>query len=316
MVNVSAIELRGVDLPRVAASLESQGRVAGEHLLSCGLRRFAYVGFVQLAYVRQQYQAFSKTIRKVGASCIVFRLNRPVAADWSAGQQELASWLQALPKPVGVLAWNTNDGRRVIDACRLAKLSVPEQVAILTCDDDEILCEACSPSLSGVVTPVQQIGRDAAALLDRLMCGRRPPKRPLFIDPIGVASRHSTDILAVEDQELAQAVRFIRTHASQRIGVSDVLRAVPISRRRLEMGFREELGLLAGRRDPPGPSSAGQGTVGRNRPIHPRGGHRLGIRLAGVPNIRVQAGYGTQSVEVSQSGSGSGETNMQNQSDV
>lgn len=118
---------------------------------------------------------------------------------------------------------------------------MPEQVAVLAADNDELLCEACNPSLSGIALTSERIGFEAAKLLDRMMHGVAPPKRPLLLEPTGVVTRQSTDTLAVEDPDLARAVAFIRSHATDPIQVSDVLVEVPVSRW-LERRFHEVLG--------------------------------------------------------------------------
>ncbi len=118
---------------------------------------------------------------------------------------------------------------------------MPEQVAILGGDDDELLCEACSPSLSGLAVASERIGHAAAELLDRLMRGLRPPKTPNLFPPAGVITRQSTDTLAIDDADLARAIRYLREHAPEPITVDSVLREVPISRRKLERNFRQVL---------------------------------------------------------------------------
>lgn len=242
VVNVSAIELRGVDLPRVAGRPEASGCLAGDHFLERGLRSFAYVGLLRLAYVQHHYHAFANRVSKIGAGCRVFESEGASLGNWPACQKELVQWLKSLPRSVGILTWNATAGRRVIDACRFAGLAVPEQVAVLAGDDDELLCETCSPPLSGIAVPAQQIGYEAAALLSRLIRRQRPPKKPIFIDPTGIVARQSTDTLAIDDPDLVQAVRFIREHAGLPIRVEDVLEAVPFSRRELEMRFQQVLG--------------------------------------------------------------------------
>ena len=107
---------------------------------------------------------------------------------------------------------------------------------------DELLCETCIPSLSGIAVPSQQVGYEAAYHLDRLIRGEPTPPEPILIQPQGVVARHSTDILAIEEEDLASAIRFIRDHAADVMEVEDVLREVAISRRRLERGFQRVLG--------------------------------------------------------------------------
>jgi len=157
-------------------------------------------------------------------------------------RQTLTNWLRGLPKPAGILTWATPQGRDVLDACRWAGILVPEQIAVLSGDDDPLLAETCSPPLSGIAGAAEQIGHEAAALLERLMRKRRPPKRPTFIPPTGVVTRRSTETLAMENADLVQAVAYIRDHAAEPIRVEDVTEAVVISRRQLERYFQETLG--------------------------------------------------------------------------
>ncbi len=245
VVNVSGIELPGVDFCRVTTDLRMTGRLAAEHLVDRGLKNFAYAALSRFSYVQHQYQGFADTLTQAGGySCPSYQPGaRPVSrSEWLAQQRELARWLRKLPKPVGILAWATALGSQLIDICHEIGLSVPEDVAILGGDDDELMCETCSPSLSGVAVPSEQIGYEAAALLDRLMRGEDAGISPLFVVPHGVVARQSTDILAIDDDDVAEAIRFIRDHASKPMEVEDVLRAVAISRRRLERGFHKILG--------------------------------------------------------------------------
>ena len=151
-------------------------------------------------------------------------------------------WLKPLPKPIGILTWTTNCGREVINACRKADLLIPEQIAVLAADEDELLCELCNPPLSGIALTSERIGYEAAATLDRLMKGRRPTENLILIEPTGVISRQSTDTLAIDDVDVAHTVAFIRNHAGDQIQVEDVLRNVAVSRSQLERRFQEILG--------------------------------------------------------------------------
>jgi LacI family transcriptional regulator len=119
---------------------------------------------------------------------------------------------------------------------------VPDDVAVIGVDNDALLCELASPPLSSVIPNTHRTGYEAAALLDRMMRGKRVAPTAHLIAPLGVAARQSTDVLAVDDRAVARAVQFIREHACEGINVSDVLRAVPLSRRVLEQRFQRLLG--------------------------------------------------------------------------
>jgi LacI family transcriptional regulator len=244
VVNVSTAVLPGVSFPTVAADLRVAARLAVEHLLDQGFRHFGYFAPLGLSYVDVHYESFVERLAEAGHECSLLAARRGTGpnARWLTRQRDLQRWLKALPKPVAVLTWTSERGREVLYACRTLGLLVPEQVAILGGDEDTLLCETCNPPLSGVALTSERIGYEAAALLHRLLQGEPPPAEPILIEPTRVVVRQSTDILAIDDQDLARAIAFVRAHAGDPIQVRDVLRAVPVSRSWLERRFQESLG--------------------------------------------------------------------------
>ncbi|MBN1393877.1 MAG: substrate-binding domain-containing protein, partial [Pirellulales bacterium] len=149
---------------------------------------------------------------------------------------------QSLPKPLGVMACNDVRGRQIIEACALGGLSVPHDVAVVGVDEDPLLSELSNPPLSSVALNAEQGGYQAAKLLDDLMSGRQKRRQTLFVEPLWVVTRLSTDVFAVEDREVAAAVAYIRNHAKHPIGVGDVVKQIALSRRALEIRFHRILG--------------------------------------------------------------------------
>jgi LacI family transcriptional regulator len=147
-----------------------------------------------------------------------------------------------LPKPVGIMTANDDRGLQLLDACRRVRAPVPDQVAVLGVDNDEYLCSLSLPSLSSIDINSEETGYQAAALLDQMMGGKRPPARLPEIEPAGVIVRRSTDVLATQDADVIRAVQFIREHACQPLRVPDVLDHVSVSRATLEPRFRDVLG--------------------------------------------------------------------------
>jgi LacI family transcriptional regulator len=164
------------------------------------------------------------------------------APNWDEQQETIGRWLRALPKPLGVMACNDMRGQHVLDACRRYDLAVPEEVAVIGVDNDELLCSLCDPPLTSVVPNPERIGYDAAALLEALMQGERVGRTAQFVEPIGVVTRQSTDVLAIDQPNVVTALRYIREHACDGIGVADVLQQVPLTRSVLERLFRRYVG--------------------------------------------------------------------------
>jgi LacI family transcriptional regulator len=166
----------------------------------------------------------------------------PDPEGWEEEQERLAAWIASLPKPVGVMACNDERGLQVLDACRRAGASVPEQVAVIGVDDDEHLCDLSIPPMTSVDVNAEQIGYAAAELLDRMMSGRKPASRKTLLAPRGVVTRRSTDVLASEDPVVNQAAAFIRQHGGRGLQVPDVTAHVRMSRASLEPRMKRVLG--------------------------------------------------------------------------
>jgi LacI family transcriptional regulator len=161
----------------------------------------------------------------------------------------LASWLRSLPRPVGVLTPCDHWAVEVLQVCHDLGLRVPEDVAVLGVDDDEFFCRMARPALSSIILSGEAIGRLTAELIEsRLDKGnkRKQPAVELLVPPVGIATRRSTDVLAIENPFVVAAIRFIRDNHSGPIDVSDVLKEVPVSRRWLERRVRDAIGITLG----------------------------------------------------------------------
>jgi LacI family transcriptional regulator len=243
VVNVSGIAVTGADFPRVTTDLDASGRLAANYLLTRGFRSFAYFSLLGLSYVAKQHNAFAQAVNEAGYECASYEVKPLKGAEpnWNLDLTRLGEWLGSLPKPTGILTWTPSSAREVIYACDQAGLYVPEEIAVITGGDDELLCELLFTPVSGIKMPSEQIGYEAARLLDRLMKGRAVPKRDVMIPPVSIITRRSTDTLAVQDRAVVRALSFIRENVSQRIEVKDVVRVAGVSRRVLEKRFAKTL---------------------------------------------------------------------------
>jgi LacI family transcriptional regulator len=157
---------------------------------------------------------------------------------------KLLAWLDKLPKPVGVMAVDDTAAHDLSAACLQARLSVPDRVAIIGVNNDDLLCESAWPPLSSVDCDYSRVGYIAAANLDRMLGGERldDAQRAVRLAPLGIVRRQSTDLLAIADPTVAEAVQYIRENACKPCSVDDVLRVVPVNRRWLERQFQKNLG--------------------------------------------------------------------------
>jgi LacI family transcriptional regulator len=230
--NVSNFCSHPLRLPTVVPNDLAVGTMAADYLLSLGFRELGYCWGGDAPYSRLRLQALRE--RAAAAGIVLHECN--------ARQQDLGQWLMSLPKSIGVLGCNDDWAHRLLNAARRNGLKVPDEIAVLGVDDDELFNTMVSPSLSSIALPLEEIGYQAAALLDRIMDGEQPPEPTVLLPPVRVVARESTDVLSINDADVVQALRFIRTKAAQPLQVDDVLDHVPLSRRSLERKFRRLVG--------------------------------------------------------------------------
>ena len=227
--------------PWVKSDDRAIARLAAQHFLERGFEHFAFCGDDRFSWSVRRGEHFGLRIRSANRPCTLYQPSHP-PANSDAEIDEIGRWLLRLPKPVAVFACYDNRGQQILEACRRTNLSVPEEVAVLGVDNDEVLCALSPPPLSSIMLNPHRAGWEAAALLNLMMKGERLPPEAHLIPPVDIVTRQSSDILAVGDPKIARALRYIREHACEGIQVSDVLRHSPMARRALEMRFKKLIG--------------------------------------------------------------------------
>ncbi len=240
----SAIKEQMPGIPTIRTDDATMGEMAADHLLERGFRHFGYCGFDDMSWSQKRKDSFAKAIAKAGFETNIYQQPRArTKRVWDNEQSFIADWLKSLPKPVGLMVCNDDRGRQITETCNAVGLNVPDEIAVIGVDNDNLACELSSPPLSSIALSVERAGYEAAELLDKLMAGKKKKTtRTITVSPTHIVTRQSTNILAIEDHEVVQAVRFIRKHAKELIQVSDVLNVVVVSRRSLERRFRRALG--------------------------------------------------------------------------
>ncbi|MEM7600504.1 MAG: DNA-binding transcriptional regulator [Verrucomicrobiota bacterium] len=242
---VPAIELRSTNyaqgFPFVGMDNALVGEMVAEHFLNRGYRRFAAYTLDSESFFRERIRNFVSRVEVSGATCE--RLpsqGESEPQDWELHQSELIHWLQSLNKPIGIFAANDQLASRLLDACQRASIAVPEEVAVVGCENEETLCTFASPTLTSVQFDGEQVGYRAAEALDTLMKGKRPMS-PILIPPKGIEVRSSSDEWVIEDSLVLRAVRIIREEALIGLSVAEVCKRLNVSRSTLERRMKRSL---------------------------------------------------------------------------
>jgi LacI family transcriptional regulator len=238
------------DIPGVTVDQEALVRQAIAHFQERGFQNFAFCGFTKVLFSEIREASFRRQLKAKGIAPLIFR-HPPlqshsglatVEAHAAKFNAELADWLRKLPKPVALMACNDMRAYQVLNVCNACGIAVPEEAAVLGVDNDPIVCEFSNPPLSSVDPNAMRTGYEAAALLHRIIEGHPKPARRILVEPQGVVSRRSTDVLAIGDPDVAAAVQYVRRHALDPLDFKKTVHNLLLSRSTLERWFQHSLG--------------------------------------------------------------------------
>ncbi|WP_437222284.1 XylR family transcriptional regulator [Planctomicrobium sp. SH661] len=231
--------------PRIEVDNEIMVDMVVSYLLDRGLRQFGFCGYPKGLHrlYDERCDSFIRRVEKTGLPCVVFRPESSTAStlSWDAEQRQIERWVRSLKGQIGIMACNDDLGRILLDACRRANRSVPDEIAVIGVENDPFLCTLSQPPLTSVDVNSERMGFNACVLLENLMqgktaapCTRHPP--------LSIVHRQSTDILAIDDPDLVAAIRHIQSHACMGMSVTDITDRIPVSRSTLNRKFQDALG--------------------------------------------------------------------------
>jgi len=231
------------DLPLVCSDNPAIGRLAAATLWEKGLRQFAFVGRPKFDHDYTRGEGFRAELIARGADCRTIELEPlPHQPHDIVDIGKIAQWLRGLPRPVGIFAAHDRLGCQILSACRGERIQVPQEAAVLSVDDFTLLCETARPTLSSIRKQSERIGYEAMRLLAAIIDGTADPLTQVALPPARVVERRSTEMLAVEDLEVSQALVFIRNNLHRSITAKDIADHVALSRRGLDHRFVAMIG--------------------------------------------------------------------------
>jgi len=234
------------EIPGIANIVTNEtaiGRMAANHLIELGFKRFGFCGFEDVLWSRKRCKSFCRTVRSSGYDCHMFQQPKPrTPRSGEKEQRSIRRWLESLPKPVGLMACNDDCAQHVLETCKLSELKVPEQIAITGADNDRLVCELADPPLSSIALNTQKAGYEAARLMAKMLANKKIIASRITVHPTHVVKRRSTDVFAVNDNVVASAINYINQHANRVVSVEDVAAAVGLSRRMLHNRFKQAIG--------------------------------------------------------------------------
>ena len=249
---VPAVDISGADEvqtppARIMPDDRAVGVMAAEHFLARGFEHFAYYGLPEEfnhRWEKARRDGFRDSLAGRGFTTNCFNGS---ARGWNELHDNvhlaaLSRWLVKLPKPCAVLACIDAFAYEILRLAREAGIVVPEDVAVCGVDNRLWICMLANPTITSIPLDGVQAGAQGAKLLAGLMEGRSVPPDPILIPPLPIEQRESTNVYAFQDADVVEALHYIRDHCNKPIVIADMLRTIPVSRRSLEMRFKNLTG--------------------------------------------------------------------------
>lgn len=230
-------------VPNITGDYIATGQMAARYFIDKGFCKFGFFGLKDVCWSDDRYEGFRREIKSLGLEESLYKYNmQDIDRHWFYERSALAEWLKALPKPIGIMACDDNQGNNLIQACISAGIKIPQEVSILGVDNDELLCNLSIPSLSSIAVDIEGGGFKVAQLIERLVESPDSAFEDIILQPVKIVPRISTAAFATGDSEIQKAVKFIHQNSHRKISVDDVVEQVALSRRLLEMRFKEVTG--------------------------------------------------------------------------
>jgi len=219
------------------------GRIAADYYIKKGFRHFAFFGYKDVCWSRDRYHGFKSQVCKAGYGEEFYMYDdMDIDNNGSYDYEKLLQWLQSLPKPVAIFACDDNLALVLLEVGNVSGMKIPFEISVLGVDNDEILCNLCNPPLSSIKIDIERGGYCTAVQAVKMIHNKIFTGTDITLEPIEVVSRGSTSAFATSDQLVLKALAFIKANIHHRINVKDVLKAVPLSRRLLEIRFKKVTG--------------------------------------------------------------------------
>lgn len=218
------------------------GEMAARFFIKRRYRNFAFYGNKGVVWSRERAEGFRRVVEKAGGNYYYFESENLNEEQWSTAHLQLDEWLFSLPKPVGLFACDDSFALQVSEICKINNIPIPQDISLLGVDNDELICNLSDPPISSIVLDVEKGGYEVGRLIDQLINGTREQPSNIVIRPNRFELRESTERYNLSNEYISKIVHYVEEKFTDEICIDELTKLVPLSRRNLEIKFKDEMG--------------------------------------------------------------------------
>lgn len=228
---------------KISGDYIGAGVMAAQFFAKRHFKNFAFYGNKNFFWSKARAEGYRREVERIKGNYYYFESEILDSMQWSRSHIELDNWLQALPKPVALLACDDNFALQVSEMCKVNNINIPDELSLLGVDNDELICNLSHPSISSIVTDDENGGYQTGRMLQKLIISKDNIPFNINIDPVRIEQRQSTEKYNISDNYIRTIINYINENIRLNISVDDLTTLVPLSRRNLEKKFKEATGI-------------------------------------------------------------------------
>jgi len=227
---------------RISGDYIGAGVMAAQFFAKRYFKNFAFYGNRNFFWSRARAEGYRREVERIKGSYYYFESELLDSMQWSREHVELDNWLQGLPKPVALFACDDNFALQVSEMCKVNNINIPDELSLLGVDNDELICNLSHPSISSIITDDENGGYQTGKMLQNLILNKNNVPFNINIDPVRIELRQSTEKYNISDNYIKTVIDYINENIRLNISIDKLAEIVPLSRRNLEMKFKEATG--------------------------------------------------------------------------
>ncbi len=219
------------------------GKLAARFFIQRGYKNFAFYGYKGFKWSEARAEGYRSEIEKNRGNYYCFESNNLNEMQWASPHVELENWLLSLPKPIALFACDDNFAIQISEVCKMNHISIPQEISLLGVDNDELICNLSEPTISSIVLNIENGGYEMGKRIDQQISSRSNEPFNISIDPIYIELRRSTDQFSIKNRYIIKVLNYIENNYRNSYNIKQLINLAPLSRRNLEIKFREEVGM-------------------------------------------------------------------------
>lgn len=228
---------RSTTYSNLTGDYRGTGRIAAQFFASRMFRNFAYFGVKGVVWSDERCEGYQQEVKRLKGNFYCLESDK----QEDEIRMEVSEWLQKLPKPIALFCCDDAHALFISETCKISNIPIPEEIALLGVDNDDLICNISDPPISSIELEVERGGYSMGRLIHQQIKKEYEGTFNIVINPIRIELRQSTEKHNIKDPYILETVKYIESHYHLDLTIDTLLAQIPLSRRNFELKFKNAM---------------------------------------------------------------------------